>query len=53
MLIRHSKYSIILSKIHSTDCFFGDFAHWEIFNIQKLPALHPTLPQNQTFRFIR
>jgi len=28
-LIRHSNYSAILSKIHSTDFFFGDFAHWE------------------------
>jgi len=35
LLIRHSKYSAIFSKIHSyrlqkytpTDCFFGDFAH--------------------------
>jgi len=24
-----ANYSAILSKIHSsTDCFFGDFAHW-------------------------
>jgi len=32
-VIRHPKYSAILSKIHSytpTDCFFGDFAHWEL-----------------------
>jgi len=28
LLIRQLKYSAILSKIH--DCFFGDFAHWEI-----------------------
>jgi len=25
LLIRHSKYNAILSEIHSTDCFFGDF----------------------------
>jgi len=25
LLIRHSKYSAKLSKIHPTDCFFGDF----------------------------
>jgi len=25
----HSKYSAILSKIHSYRLFFGDFAHWE------------------------
>jgi len=31
LLIRHSKYSAILSKIHSyTDCFFGEFANWAI-----------------------
>jgi len=29
LLILRSKYSAILSKIHSTDCFFGNFAHWE------------------------
>jgi len=30
LLIRHSKYSAMLLKILSyTDCFFGDFAHWE------------------------
>jgi len=28
MLISQSKYSVMLSKIHSYDCFFGDFAHW-------------------------
>jgi len=28
LLIRYSKYSAILSKIHFTDCFFGDFAYW-------------------------
>jgi len=28
LLIRHSKYSAILSKICTpTDCYFGDFAH--------------------------
>jgi len=27
LLILHSKHSAILSKIHPTDCFFGDFAH--------------------------
>jgi len=27
-LIRHSKYSVILSNYTPTDCFFGDFAHW-------------------------
>jgi len=27
-LIRHSKYSAMLSKVCPTDCFFGDFAHW-------------------------
>jgi len=26
LLIRHSKYS---EKYTLTDCFFGDFAHWE------------------------
>jgi len=26
LLIRHSKYSAVLSKMH-LDCFFGDFAH--------------------------
>jgi len=30
-LIQHSKYSAMLSKIHSTtECFFGDFAHWDV-----------------------
>jgi len=31
----HSKYSAILSKIHytPTDCFFGDFAHWDIIHL--------------------
>jgi len=27
-LIRHSKYSAMLSK-YTPDCFFGNFAHWE------------------------
>jgi len=39
LLSQHSKYSAMLSKIHSyrlllkytlTDCFFGDFAHWVV-----------------------
>jgi len=30
LLIRHSKYSAILSKYALTDCFFGDFAHWVV-----------------------
>jgi len=30
MLIRHSKYSAILQKYAPTDCFFGDFTHWEV-----------------------
>jgi len=29
LLIRHSKYSAMLSKIYPTDCFFSDYAHWE------------------------
>jgi len=27
-LIWHSKYSAMLSKIHSSRLFFGDFAYW-------------------------
>jgi len=30
LLIRHSKYSAILSKYTLTDYFFGDFAHWVV-----------------------
>jgi len=29
-LIQHSKYSAILSKIHSYRLLFGDFAHWDL-----------------------
>jgi len=29
MLIRHSNYSAILSKIHSCRLLFGDFSHWD------------------------
>jgi len=29
LLILHSKYSVMLSKYTRTDCFFGDFAHWD------------------------
>jgi len=38
LLIRHSKYSAMLSKIQKytpTDCFFRDFAHWEKMDIHK------------------
>jgi len=30
LLIRHSKYSTMLSKIQSCRLLFGDFAHWNI-----------------------
>jgi len=33
LLIRHSKYSAILSKYTLTGCFFGDFAHWWITHL--------------------
>jgi len=40
MLIRHSKYSAILSKIHSYRLLFGDFAHWlKVINFR--PKLKP------------
>jgi len=29
LLIWHSKYSPYCQKYAPTDCFFGDFAHWE------------------------
>jgi len=30
LLIRHSNYSAMYcQKCTLTDCFFGDFAHWE------------------------
>jgi len=31
LLIRHSKYSAMLSKYTSTDCFFGDFALYYVY----------------------
>jgi len=31
LLFRHSKYSDILPKNTRTDCFFGDFTHWDKF----------------------
>jgi len=33
LLIRHSKYSVILSKIQFYRLLFGDFAHWGLYRI--------------------
>jgi len=40
LLIRHSKYSAILSRITPTDCFFGDFAYWDERN-DEIPFFYP------------
>jgi len=45
LLIQHSKYS---AKYTPIDCFFGDFAHWELilwFIILNLLQNYRCLPQ--------
>jgi len=37
VLIRHSNYCAILSKMH---CFFGNFAHWVILKKVSLGGHH-------------
>jgi len=32
-LIRHSKYSAMLSKIHFYKLLYGDFAHWDMSKV--------------------
>jgi len=39
LLIRHSEYSAMLSKIHSYSCFFDDFDHWVRYIRELLPDL--------------
>jgi len=43
LLIWHSKYSAIYTP---TDCFFGDFAHWDViekFVVENLSAAYKRL----------
>jgi len=44
LLIRHSKYSAILSNYTPTDCFFGDFAHWDVGT-----SIHNSVVQRMSF----
>jgi len=35
LLIRHSKYSAIILKIHSYRLLFGDFTHWAVRKLKE------------------